>query len=361
MLSFLLALACAATIGFAAHRASLCNVRAVAEVMSQGSAHMLGSLLQAAAWATLVSGAWFVLGGHVLAGVRTPPAVGWAVGGGWLFGVGAAINGGCSLSTLHRLADGELSMLATLLGLMLGVTLDLHLAPWVGSARPLTWLQEPTLWQQWPAAAPWMLVVLVLWAVNRALALRKLASKASHLPWRARALRPTYPLVVSAALIGSCAGFLYTSQGAWSYTNHLRTSVLHLWTGSATPPPGHALLVVALVVGMIGSAWQRGSLAWRWPTAPSQAVRHLMGGVLMGAGAALIPGGNDTLLLNTLPTLAIQAVIAYLALLTGIASVLWLMHRAHLPMPAVACGPDGCSELAVQSRGRSGQEASHAP
>lgn len=361
MLSFLLALACAATIGFAAHRASLCNVRAVAEVMTQGSAHMLGSLAQAALWATLVSGAWFVLGGHALDNVRMSPAIGWAMAGGWLFGVGAAVNGGCSLSTLHRLADGDLGMLATLLGLMLGVTLDLHLAPWADSPRPLAWLHEPPLWQQWPDAAPWLLVVLLLWAVGRTMALRRLAREASHLSWRDRALRPTYPFVVSAALMGLCSGLLYTSQGAWSYTNHLRTSVLHLWTGSAMPTPGHSLLVAALVLGMAGSAWQRGSLAWRWPPAPWQGLRHLVGGVLMGAGAALIPGGNDTLLLSTLPTLAIQTVIAYLALLAGIASILWLMHRAHVPMPAIACGPDGCSELAAQTRGRSGREASHAP
>jgi hypothetical protein len=50
MLIAIIALACAALIGFAAHRASLCNVRAVAELMTSGSAHMLWSLLQAMLW-----------------------------------------------------------------------------------------------------------------------------------------------------------------------------------------------------------------------------------------------------------------------------------------------------------------------
>ena len=41
MLFSAISLLCALLIGFAAHRASLCNVRAVAEIMSTGSAHML--------------------------------------------------------------------------------------------------------------------------------------------------------------------------------------------------------------------------------------------------------------------------------------------------------------------------------
>ena len=55
--------------------------------------------------------------------------------------------------------------------------------------------------------------------------------------------------------------------------------------------------------------------------------------MLMGAGAAMVPGGNDTLLLNALPTLAMQAVGAYVAMLVGITTVLWLMRRTHMSMP----------------------------
>lgn len=37
-------------VGFAAHRASLCTVRAVAELFTSSSAHMLVSFARAAAW-----------------------------------------------------------------------------------------------------------------------------------------------------------------------------------------------------------------------------------------------------------------------------------------------------------------------
>lgn len=45
-----------AFIGFAAHRASLCTVRAVAEIMTSGTAWMLSSFAKAALWTIAVSG-----------------------------------------------------------------------------------------------------------------------------------------------------------------------------------------------------------------------------------------------------------------------------------------------------------------
>jgi hypothetical protein len=47
-------------------------------------------------------------------------------------GVGAAVNGGCSLSTLTRLADGDLGMLAAPAGFLAGVS------TWTGVLTPLT-------------------------------------------------------------------------------------------------------------------------------------------------------------------------------------------------------------------------------
>jgi hypothetical protein len=68
--------------------------------------HMLWSLFQAVLWMAMLTGT-LVLGFRLQpqpAMVRIPVA--WAIAGGWLSGVGASANGGCSLSTLHRLADG---------------------------------------------------------------------------------------------------------------------------------------------------------------------------------------------------------------------------------------------------------------
>lgn len=336
-----LGMVCAALIGFAAHRASLCNVRAVAEIMSHRTAHMLSSLLQAALWMALLSGSLVQIGGHAPPPVSMPVATAWAVAGGWLFGSGAALNGGCSLSTLHRLADGELGMLATLLGFALGVIVWASALSFTGAA---TLSPVASVWIRWPSMSPWLLGALLFWALARLATLRRLAKESPATRLGQRLLAPSYHLTASAALMGLAGGVLYATQGAWSYTNHLRTSVLHAWPGGQTPSAAHTALVAALVIGMLASAWQRRSLVWRRPPTWRAGIRHAGGGVLMGAGAAMVPGGNDTVLLNALPTLATQAVAAYLAMLAGIATVLWSMRRARMSMPSVDCTPAGCSE-----------------
>ena len=54
---------------------------------------------------------------------------------------------------------------------------------------------------------------------------------------------------------------------------------------------------------------------------PSRAdiARRTLGGVLMGLGALLIPGGNDTLLLVGFPMGAWQAALAYLLIVATLA------------------------------------------
>ena len=62
----------------------------------------------------------------------------------------------------------------------------------------------------------------------------------------------------------------------------------------------------------------------------------------MGLGAALVPGGNDVLLLNAIPGLSPHALPAYFAMLVGIAVgliiVKWRGGRWHV----VNCSGDQC-------------------
>lgn len=90
MLLAIIALVCAVLIGFAAHRPSLCNVPAVAELMTSGSAHMLWNLLQAVLWMATLTGVLVLAFGLAPqpAWARTPLT--WAWAGGLLFGVGVA-------------------------------------------------------------------------------------------------------------------------------------------------------------------------------------------------------------------------------------------------------------------------------
>lgn len=341
MLLAIFAICCSALIGFAAHRASLCNVRAVAEVMFSGSAHMLWSLLQAVLWMTLLTGVLVLVFEVMPQPASTHSSLAWASAGGLLFGAGAAVNGGCSLSTLTRLADGDLGMLMTLAGFALGVTIwaSLLAADWPSALTPVV-----SPWLRWPRLGPWMLAALAAWSMHRAWVFWRLSRVCYSI--KAMLLAPAYHLSVSAAVIGLAAGMLYATQGAWSYTNYLRAEVLHMLGNVPQPSVWHGLLVLGLLGGMLVSALQRRLFRWRTPGSVVGWLRHGTGGTLMGMGAALVPGGNDTVLLGTLPTLTVAALCVYLAMLLGIAMVLGIARAVHLPMPGLACSASGCAEVA---------------
>src|SRR5258708_34377642 len=118
-----LAVSCifAAILGFAAQRASICNVKAVAEALRSRTGYMLAGIFKSVLWV-------FVLTVPVLILMPTVSEryTGWQIStgallGGLVFGLGAAINGACAFSTLARLADGQLAMLGTLGGFVLGI------------------------------------------------------------------------------------------------------------------------------------------------------------------------------------------------------------------------------------------------
>ena len=71
----------------------------------------------------------------------------------------------------------------------------------------------------------------------------------------------------------------------------------------------------------------------------------LCGGILMGIGAALVPGGNDVLLLNAIPGLSPHALPAYLAMLAGVAIALMVVKWLGGEWEVINCSGDQCQEL----------------
>lgn len=324
-----------ALVGFAAHRASLCTVRAVAEAMSSGTAWMLTSFLKAAAWATAVTGLLVLI--HPVATLvvaeRVPHAVGLV--GAFVFGIGATVNGGCSLSTLQRLVDGDLSMLGTLGAFVGAVFVINHHAASLGIGSVS---YAPSFWQSGHELALPLLLVLWLWVLGESFRLWRTAMGTGDV--KRYLLAPTYRLSAAAALMGIAAGLLYALQGAWSYTSFARTATL-AWLGEVPKPSAwHALLVAAMLAGMAASSWQRRAFAWsnHWHLWP----RRLGGGALMGIGGTLVPGGNDTLVLASVPALSAWALASYVAMVAGIAASLLAMRMITGKHLVVECNGDMC-------------------
>ena len=95
------------------------------------------------------------------------------------------------------------------------------------------------------------------------------------------------------------------------------------------------------MAGMIGSALLRRSFRIR-RVRLAAALRHGLAGVAMGAGAALVPGGNDGLILFGLPALSPHALPAWAGICLGIACSLILMRAFGRPLMAICCEADIC-------------------
>lgn len=328
----------AGILGWSAQRASLCTVRAVAEVMTSRSAFMLLTFLKTAAWVLIATAglAW-------LAGDRVVPATGYrwsalAAAGGAVFGIGAVVNGGCAFSTLSRLASGRTVVLFSLVGFALGVFTHTVLSVALMLPRPA---EMAPLTES--AGITKVLVPLVLaWLAWEIVRLSR-PRKTSYTDGTQRLYGAPMRLSAAAAWIGISNGVLYALAGPWAYTGTLGQEVQRVSQASEGPGALRWLLLASLFAGAVLAAWHSRRLtldasmvAWH---------RHLAGGLLMGLGAALVPGGNDVLLLHGLPSLSPHAIPTLAAMLAGIAGTLFILRLAGRDLPDVYCRRDVCREL----------------
>ena len=327
----------AAVIGFAVHRASLCNVKAVAELLTSKRAHMLGSFFKTMLWVIAVT---FVIQ-FFFHPVSAGPLQFWgfsplALIGGFVFGVGAAVNGGCALGTLGRLGSGELRMLFTLLGLVAGLAGGAY-------AQVRRWLPAPEGVEVGLSTPPILAIIvtaiLFLWALWELWRLWRKRDPA--LTWREQVLSPGYRLSTAALLLGVANGVLFVLFGSWAYTRTARTAVNHVVMGRPGPALLYWLLFAALLGGVLLSSLtnKRFALDLRFRL---DWMLNLLGGFLMGVGATLVPGGNDVLVLHTIPGGSPHALPAYGALLIGTAAGLIVIRALGGTAVRIECTGDIC-------------------
>lgn len=281
--------ACAAlgfVLGFVMNRGSICTVTAAAALVIWKKPARLVALFECAAWAALtyslldvpaVTEGWR----HLL--LILPAAV--------LLGVGTYANGACIFGSVGHLGDGDVSFAFTFLG-VLGVTYADRYFLVVGDHTLIS--MRP------PLGLTWLAVVLALILLFRSAVSFRRQSEFVRLTW-------------SMAAIGVAAALLAFVASGFSIT----TSI-----GSATSIPFAAVVISVCMIGgsFMSARMRKRQVVVRWPN-KEVILRRTMSGVLMGVGALLIPGGNDTLLLVGLPMGAWQAAVAYV-LFAGIVAIL---------------------------------------
>ena len=319
---FLLAASCAAVMGFAIQRGATCTVAAVDELLSQHKATRLLALLEASVWVTLG-----LLLAQQLHWLTKPPVAfqfsAWTLLGAALLGVGAFVNRACVFGAIARLGSGEWAYVATPLGFYAGcVSVAAIFAP--PPARMVE-MPSPVLaaagWLVWP-----LLLVLALrmvlppvlrrgGRVGRGQASQATQGRASQL-WSPHA---------ATVVIGITFVISLVAAGAWAYTDVL----VELSHGMAHSVTARVLLALMLWVGALVGGWTTGRFRNTRIRAASL-LRCFAGGVLMGWGSLLIPGGNDGLILVGMPLLWPYAWLAFATMCLTIACAQLLQGRVRL-------------------------------
>ena len=328
-LAFLVAAVCAGVMGFAIQRGATCTVAAVDEIVSKRTFRRLASLLEASIW--VAGGLMLAQGLHLLPAMPTGyPLNRWTIVGGVLLGLGAFVNRACVFGAIARLGSGQWAYLFTPLGFYLGCLS-------VGSVFALPQHQKlpggsPVL--QAPAWVAGVFLVFATWRLLRPLwgGAREPANQSLADRLRDALTRRIWSPHAATTVIGIAFFFMLILVGAWAYTDVLA----ELARGMAASLVARVLLLLAL---LLGAVWGGVTAGLFRPTRMTivQVAKCLGGGLLMGWGSLLIPGGNDGLILVGMPLLWPYAWAAFLAMCASIAAA-QISFRSRRPMARPVSG-----------------------
>jgi hypothetical protein len=311
-LAFVVAALCAATMGFAIQRGATCTVAAVEEVVTAGSCRRLAALSEAALW---VAGALLVAQAAQWLPTMPPGyALGvWTIVGGALLGLGAFVNGACVFGAIARFGSGEWTYLLTPVGFYLGcITVPVVFAP--PAAQKLA-EGSPVL-----EAPAWLALLFLAFVVVRIGRPLLAGVRAGGL--RASVASTVWSPHAATTVIGITFVVMLLLVGSWAYTDVL----VELARGMAGSIGARCLLLLALLLGAALGGWTAGRFR-STRISGRQVLRCLAGGVLMGWGSLLIPGGNDGLILVGMPLAWPYAWVAFLTMCATVAAAL-VLRRA---------------------------------
>jgi len=305
-------------VGYAMQRGGICAVLAARELIETGRWARFQSFLECAAWA--------MLGLLIADAIMVKPLQTWtwptllpnAAAGGVLFGAGALLNGACAFGSASRLTAGEISFAALIAGFVGGAAVAQHLMTRAETAHAaLAFVMGPVF----------LLAVIGVcsFALWRAAGLLALGAGPRAMVARLRA--PVWPPALAMFIIALANVGLILVAPNWPYTSLLVDIATGRHNGDAT----RVFFALFLLGGGVVGALTAGRFKLRTGTIIDWGVRSAAGAI-MGVGAALIPGGNDALVLLGMPLLQPVAFVAYAAMIATIAFGFWA-QRSRVSRP----------------------------
>lgn len=300
-------------LGFSLGRVATCTVAATDRWINKGKLDWLGGLVVVMSWSGLVLFLLLLYSGraHIPVDIEIQASL---FIGAFFMGIGALINRGCFVGTVGYIGTGQFSYLLSFVGLGLAMWLAgdgmLDLFDPVTPKKRTLIPDDPI--KQFVVVGFVIVCLISLWLLVMIRNLKMLAL----------------------LTVGVCAALIFGTRPEWAYSAVINSLIngQGLSVGKTVE-----IAVVALFLGAILSSWLKDRFK---PTLGTWKLAggNLIGGFLMGIGASAVPGGNDILLMWTIPGLALYGAIAYLVMIATIALAFKLMPlvQSKLGMQAKA-------------------------
>lgn len=272
------------------------------------------------------------------------------IAGGFIFGIGMVLAGGCVSGSLYKLGAGSVIGALALLGMLAGSAGYAEIHPqWSAFAKSTVLIKDVVTVPQWLGMQPTVLLLPLaavggIWLFRefRAGRMGRPGYAAGHLaPWRAAIILAllgfaSYVLVGMPMGITTTYSKLGASIEALFAPEHVKSlAYFSLQPLNYTPPfsdhaiqggPGPKLDAIAaiqypLIFGIIGgamfSALRLGEWRLKWHVPRRQLLSAVTGGVLLGLAARMAPSCNIWHLWGGVPILALQSLLFFVGLLPG--------------------------------------------
>lgn len=283
--------------------------------------------------------------------------------GGFIFGTGMVLAGGCVVGTLYKMGSGSVISLTAFVGLLAGSVLYAEIHPWWASLKKATTLVEGKVTVPQLLGVSPLVMVLAVSLPAAALFIhwgrggwnRATTVEGYLQPWKA-ALALSVIGLASWVAIGMPMG-ITTAYSKWgailegllfpghvanlAYLQAMPLEYPHPWTGASLvggPGPGWDAigaiqypLIGGIVLGAAVSAVRLGEFRF-YPRVPlRQLLSGAAGGVLMGAASRMAPSCNVWHLLGGVPIFALQSLLFAAGLVPGAWAGTKLLQRYALP------------------------------
>lgn len=333
LLGFALGLA----LGFVARRGRFCTLGAIEDAVYSNDSRRLRSWILAIGVAIVGVHALELWGGLDLTrSIYLGARLEWGalILGGFLFGIGMALNGTCGFGALRQLGGGDLRALVSFL--VIGITAMMTMRGLTGIVRvsltdPLTLQLPQSFSQRLPemAGLRGASASLLAIAIGSAIALFAFG----HSGFRAK-LR----FAVTGAAIGALVVLGWWATGiagfdsfdtrrieSFTFVGPLGETLYYFMLSTALQPDFPVGAVLGVIGGSFIAAKTDGSFKWEAPVDAGDLKRRLLGAFLMGFGGITALGCTIGQGVTGLSTLSVGSALAAVSIVAGARAGLFLL------------------------------------